>query len=149
MDVTGEHFFRAPREAVWECFLDPVALQAAMPGCEEFREVGRDEYAVAVRVGLSELRGSYHGTVRVADRRGPERYRLAVQGLGKSGNVSGEAVFTLTERNGGTSVRYDGELTAKGAIARLGLRLLGGSAKLLIGQFMKGMEQQVAARTVV
>ena len=36
MDVTGEHFFRAPREAVWECFLDPAALKAAMPGCEEF-----------------------------------------------------------------------------------------------------------------
>jgi carbon monoxide dehydrogenase subunit G len=36
---------------------------------------------------------------------------------------------------------------AQGAIARLGSRLLAGSAKLMVGQFMKAMEKQVEARS--
>ena len=56
--------------------------------------------------------------------------------------------MTLSDEPGGTLVRYTGEVKAQGAIARLGSRLLGGAAKLMIGQFMKGMEKQIEANTV-
>ena len=56
--------------------------------------------------------------------------------------------MTLTDHfDGGTLVMYHGDVRAQGAIARLGSRLLGGAAKLMIGQFMKGMEKQVEQRT--
>ena len=70
-----------------------------------------------------------------------------VAGSGKPGSVQGNAVMTLSDEPGGTKVSYVGEVKAQGAIARMGSRLLAGAAKLMIGQFMKGMEKQVEANS--
>lgn len=146
MEINGEHRFAAPRSAVFEALLDPVALQAAMPGCERFEEVGPGSFDVTIRVGISGLKGSYTGNVQVADRVEGESYRLVVGGSGKPGSLQGDATMVLSEDRGKTLVRYTGEVQAQGAIARLGSRLLSGAATLMIGQFFKNMENQVAQR---
>jgi hypothetical protein len=146
MEISGEHRFEAPPAVVWELLLDPKALQAAMPGCERFVEVGPESYDLTIRVGIAAIKGTYTGNVKVADRTEGESYRLVVSGGGKPGNVQGNALMKLNEAPGGTLVTYTGEVKAQGAIARLGSRLLGGAAKLMIGQFMKGMERQVESR---
>ena len=147
MEVTGEHKFDAPREAVWKALLDPKALQASMPGCEKFEEVGPSSYDLTIKVGIAAIKGTYSGNVRVADPVENQSYRLVVQGSGKPGTVQGDATLSLSDAAGGTLVKYVGDVKAQGAIARLGSRLLGGAAKLMIGQFMKAMEQQVEGRT--
>ena len=146
MEISGEHRFDAPPSVVWELLLDPQALQAAMPGCERFVEVGPESYDLTIRVGIAAIKGTYSGNVKVADRTEGESYRLVVSGGGKPGAVQGNALMKLNEAPGGTLVTYTGEVKAQGAIARLGSRLLGGAAKLMIGQFMKGMEKQVESR---
>ena len=147
MEVSGEHRFSAPREAVWQALLDPEALQASMPGCEKFEEVGERSYDLTIRVGIAAIKGTYNGNVKVADPLERESYRLVVNGSGKPGSVQGDAKMVLSDDGAGTLVRYTGEVKAQGAIARLGSRLLGGTAKLMIGQFMKAMEKQVEGRT--
>ena len=147
MEVSGDHKFSAPREAVWQALLDPKALQAAMPGCERFEEVAPSSYDLTIKVGIAAIKGTYSGNVTVADPVENESYRLVVQGTGKPGSVQGDAKLTLHDDGAGTLVRYVGDVKAQGAIARLGSRLLGGAAKLMIGQFMKGMEKQVQDRT--
>jgi len=147
MEVTGEHKFDAPREAVWKALLDPKALQASMPGCEKFEEVGPSSYDLTIKVGIAAIKGTYSGNVRVADPVENQSYRLVVQGSGKPGTVQGDATLSLSDVGGGTLVKYVGDVKAQGAIARLGSRLLGGAAKLMIGQFMKAMEKQVEGRT--
>ncbi len=147
MEVTGEHKFDAPRAAVWKALLDPKALQASMPGCEKFEEVGPSSYDLTIKVGIAAIKGTYSGNVRVADPVENQSYRLVVQGSGKPGTVQGDATLSLSDVAGGTLVKYVGDVKAQGAIARLGSRLLGGAAKLMIGQFMKAMEKQVEGRT--
>lgn len=147
MEVTGEHKFDAPRAAVWKALLDPKALQASMPGCEKFEEVGPSSYDLTIKVGIAAIKGTYSGNVRVADPVENQSYRLVVQGSGKPGTVQGDATLSLSDEGGGTLVKYVGDVKAQGAIARLGSRLLGGAAKLMIGQFMKAMEKQVEGRT--
>jgi uncharacterized protein len=146
MEISGNHQFGAAPDLVWTCMLDPVALKASMPGCEEFKEVGPESYDLTIKVGMAAIKGTYTGNVQVRDRDEGKSYRLVVAGGGKPGNVNGDAVMTLTAKDGGTLVTYTGEVKAQGAIARLGSRLLGGAAKLMIGQFMKAMEKQVEAR---
>jgi carbon monoxide dehydrogenase subunit G len=147
VEVSGEHRFKAPRSVVWEALLDPAALQAAIPGCERFEEVGPDSYDLTIKVGIAAIKGTYSGNVKVADRTPEESYRLIVTGSGKPGSVQGDAVMSLIDDGaGGTIVRYRADVKAQGAIARLGSRLLAGSAKLMIGQFFKGMEKQVEQR---
>ena len=146
MEVSGEQHFNAPRQVVWEMLLDPRALRAAMPGCEKFEEVGPQSYDVTIRVGISAIKGAYSGNVKVSDARAPDSYRLIVSGSGKPGSVQGDATMTLTADGAGTLVRCVGEVKAQGAIARLGSRLLAGTARLMIGQFFKAMERQVGDR---
>jgi hypothetical protein len=146
MEVSGEHRFDAPREAVWKALLDPDALQASMPGCEEFKEVAPNSYDLTIRIGIAAIKGTYNGNVQVADPVERESYRLVVQGTGKPGRVQGDATLKLADAGEGTLVTYTGNVKAQGAISRLGSRLLGGAAKLVIGQFMDAMEQQVSKR---
>ncbi len=147
MEIQGEHRFDAPRDVVWQLLLDPAALQASMPGCERFVEVGPESYDLTIRVGIAAIKGTYSGNVKVRDRKEGESYRLVVEGNGKPGSVQGDALMTLSRQEGPTTtVTYTGEVKAQGAIARLGSRLLGGTAKLMIGQFFKGMEKQVSNR---
>ena len=147
MEVSGDHKFAAPRAAVWAALLDPRALQASMPGCEKFEEVAPQSYDLVIKVGIAAIKGTYAGNVTVTDSVDGESYRLVVDGRGKPGSVQGAATLTLIDDAGGTLVKYLGDVKAQGAIARLGSRLLGGAAKLMIGQFMKAMEKQVEARS--
>jgi carbon monoxide dehydrogenase subunit G len=99
-----------------------------------------------VRVGIEAVKGTYRGTATVRDRRPHDSYELVVQGTGIPGGLGGEARIALRDDGDGTLVSYRGEITAQGTLARLGARLLAGTAKLMIGQFFKAMEKQVAQR---
>lgn len=143
MEITGDHHFGAARSVVWAQLLDPDALKACMPGVEAFTETAPGKYDITIKVGIAAIRGTYSGTVTVADVTPEDSYRLLVSGNGKPGSVQGDALLTLTDKGGGTLVSYKGEVKAQGAIARLGSRLLSGAAKLMIGQFMKAMEKRI------
>ncbi len=147
MEISGDHRFKAPPDMVWEALLDPVSLKAAMPGCEAMTATGEDAYDITIKVGIAAISGTYSGTVKVADRVEGESYRLVVSGSGKPGSVQGSAAMVLSADGDGTLVRYTGDVRAQGAIARLGTRLIAGAAKLMIGQFFKGMESEVERRT--
>jgi len=146
VEISGEHRFNAPRAVVYQAMLDPNALQASMPGCERFDEVGPQSYDLTIRVGIAAIKGTYTGNVQVKDPVEDRSYRLVVGGSGKPGSVQGDAAMVLSDDGSGTLVKYTGEVKAQGAIARMGSRLLGGAAKLMIGQFFKGMEKQVEQR---
>jgi len=55
MEISGDHRFAAPREAVYRALLDPKALQASMPGCEKFVEVAPQSYDLTIRVGIAAI----------------------------------------------------------------------------------------------
>ena len=143
MEISGNQVFEAQRSTVWAKLLEPDAIRRAIPGCEELVEVAPDTYRLTIKVGIAAIKGTYTGTVEVRDQQPEESYRLVVSGSGKPGSVHGDALLLLAENAGKTTVTYRGEVKAQGAIARMGSRLLGGAAKLLIGQFMTGMEKQL------
>jgi carbon monoxide dehydrogenase subunit G len=147
VEISGEHRFFAPREVVWERLLDPDAIRASIPGCERFDVVAPDSYDVTMRVGIGALKGSYSGHVDVSRRPEAYAFHIAAVGSGQKGKLQGDAQFELRDGPGDdeTVVRYTGDLRAQGGVARAGLLVLDGASKLLIGQFFKAMERQVAA----
>ena len=61
--------------------------------------------------------------------------------------MNGSAQFTLSQsKPGETLVAVEGEGEVAGLFSRVGQRLLGGVAKLLMKQFFAGMKKQVQAR---
>ncbi len=146
MEIKGEHEFEGPRALLYELLLDPEVLASALPGVERFEEVAPDRYESTMRVGIASVRGTYTGRVEVLEQAPPESYRLRVDGAGKPGGVKADAFVELVEAGSATTMRYRAEVKARGTIARLGGRLLGGVARLLIGQFFKSIERQVDDR---
>ena len=146
MEIKGEHEFDGPRALLYDLLLDPEVLASALPGTERFEEVAPDTYESTMRVGIASVRGTYTGHVEVLEQNPPESYRLRVAGTGKPGGVKADAFVELVEAGSGTTMHYRAEVKARGTIARLGGRLLGGVARLLIGQFFKSIERQVDDR---
>ncbi len=144
MEITGAYTFAAPRARVWGVLLDPEALRAALPGCQEMRRTGEDEYLATMSVGIGAVKGSYSGTIRVRDQEPESRYRLLVEGTGRPGFVKGDGVLELAEVGATTVVTYSGQVQVGGTIASVGQRLISATVQLLTGQFFKAMDRQLA-----
>ena len=85
MELVGEHTFNVPRETVWKFLLDPDVLKASLPGCEKLEAVGEDEYVATMKIGISFIRGTFNGKVKISDKNEPESYTMAVEGSGPQG----------------------------------------------------------------
>ena len=145
MRVTGQAALRAPRSLVWATLMDADALRSCLPGCQEFTQVGAQEWAATMTVGIAAIRGTYVGRVRIGDAQPETQYRLAVEGSGAGNRIRGEGVITLADgADGGTQVTYEGEAHVQGPLAAVGQRLLPPAAKLLADQFFKCMGERCA-----
>ena len=142
MQIKGDYTVSGPRERVWQYFTDAEWLQQCIPGCEELKSLGDDTFEATIKVGVAAIKGTYKGSVKLEDRQPPAAYRLVLHGESKIGFVNGSGNFRLeeTEENQ-TTVSLSGELMVGGKLARVGQRMIGGAAKMMIGKFFKGVEK--------
>ncbi|MGH7278047.1 MAG: SRPBCC family protein [Candidatus Rokuibacteriota bacterium] len=145
MKIEGSHEIPAPRQKVWDAFLDPDQLRQAIPGCEKLEAIGTDEYKATMKIGVAAVKGTFEGKVRLTDKSPPESYRMAVEGSGGPGFVRGETVITLSDAGGGTRVSYSADVQVGGLIAGVGQRMLGGVSKMMADQFFTKMSQLLQA----
>src|SRR5213080_4949103 len=141
MKLEGSYEVPAPRQKVWDAFLDPKQLRKAIPGCEKLEALGNDEYKATLKIGVAAVKGTFEGKVRLADKKPPESYRLAVEGSGGPGFVRGDTIITLSDIEGGTRVAYSADVQVGGLIAGVGQRMLGGVSKMMADQFFGRMSQ--------
>ena len=145
MRIEGEHRFSLPRAEVWALLLDPDVIRQAVPGCQTFDEVEPDTYELTAQVGIGPVRGSFTGRVALRDREPETRYTLHAEGSGRPGGAAGEAHIELTDDGEGTHLRYDADVTIRGAIGRVGGRLLTSSARGMARQFFEAIERDAKA----
>ena len=143
MKVEGSYTFDAPRERVWSVLLDPGSLKNCIPGCESMITTGEDQYEANMKVGVAAIRGSYKGNIRITERTEPASYKLMVEGRGGPGFVRGEALVELVDQGASTQVNVHGDGQVGGTVAGVGQRMLGGVAKMLMGQFFDCLKKQL------
>jgi carbon monoxide dehydrogenase subunit G len=146
MKLEGAHEVPAPRQKVWDAFLDPARLKQAIPGCEKLEAIGNDEYKAIMKIGVGGVKGTFEGKVRLTDKKAPESYKMAVEGSGGPGFVRGETLITLTDVDGGTRVAYDADVQVGGLIASVGQRMLGGVSKMMADKFFGKMTDLLKAK---
>ena len=140
MKLEGAHDVPAPRQKVWDAFLDPETLKQAIPGCDRLDALGNDEFKAVMKVGVGGVKGTFEGKVRLSDKQAPTSYRMAVEGAGGPGFVRGETVITLSDiEGGGTRVSYTADVQVGGLIASVGQRMLGGVSKMMADKFFGKM----------
>lgn len=149
MKIEGEYTFDAPRDRVWDLLQRSEALSHALPGVEEFRQVGPDEYEATVKVGVAAIRGTYHGRVKMVDLEPPVSYTLIGSGQGGSGTIQATARIQLVGQESRTTVHYAADAQVGGTIAGVGQRMLGGVANLMAKQFFKAIEGQMTGHGAV
>jgi hypothetical protein len=146
MKIEGKHKFQASQEQIWDLFMDQRHLEKALPGCEKMEEREPGKYDVLLKIGIAAVKGTYRGKMEVVDPDPPKRYRLIGEGSGSPGFVKGEAVIELSQEDQDTIVSYQGEMQVGGLIAGIGQRMIGGIAKMMVGQFFKKMEKELKSQ---
>jgi len=143
MKINATYEIHAPRERVFEALTQPEILRRCIPGCESLEKIDENAYAATLKAGVGAIKGTFKGEVRLEDMRPPEHYRIVVQGKGAVGFAKGAADFDLEEKNGGTLIRYSGEMQIGGTIAGVGQRMIEGAAKMMAAKFFSTLEAQV------
>lgn len=143
MKIDATYELNAPRERVYAALVEPDVLRRAIPGCESLEKTGENTYAATLKAGIGMVKGTFKGDVQLADMRPPEHYRIVVQGKGAVGFAKGSADFDLEEKNGGTLIKYSGEMQIGGTIAGVGQRMIEGAAKMMAARFFAALEAEV------
>ena len=146
MKIDATHEINAPRDRVYAALIDPEVLRLAIPGCESLEQVEENLYSATMKAGVGPIKGNFKGEVRLEDMRPPEHYRIVVHGKGAVGFAKGSADFDLEDKDGGTLIRYSGEMQIGGNIAGVGQRMIQGAAKMMASQFFAKLEAEVKNR---
>ena len=143
MDIFSSYTFDVSADRVWDLLMDPAAISACIPGCTRFEPDGADQYAVTLTVALAAITGTYTGTVMLTDRVLHTSYRLVMEGQGRAGFVKGSSVISLRPVGASTAVDVSGAVHTGGPIARVGQRLIGSVAKLMLDRFFACLQSKV------
>jgi carbon monoxide dehydrogenase subunit G len=144
MEISGSYVFNAPPDRVWDLLMDPAVLSSCIPGCDRFEPDGEDRYTVTLTVGLAAITGTYSGTVVLVDKIPRISYRLVVEGEGRPGFVKGSSAIALrAEGAASPAVDVTGTVQTGGTIARLGQRLIGGVAKMMLDRFFACLQSKL------
>jgi uncharacterized protein len=145
MDIFSSYTFNAPPDRVWDVLMDPDAISSCIPGCNRFEPDGEDRYKVTLTVALAAITGTYNGTVEMTEKTPLRSYRLVMEGQGRPGFVKGTSVIALRPDGAATAVDVSGAVHTGGPIARLGQRLIGGVAKMIMDRFFACLKARIEA----
>ena len=102
---------------------------------------------IAILSSWAAISERVEGKVRLADQKPPSSFRMVVEGSGKIGFVKGDGILTLTPKDGGTEVAYDGDAQVGGTMAAVGQRLIDATAKMMIKRFFENLRSvEVSSR---
>jgi carbon monoxide dehydrogenase subunit G len=145
MNISGENVIAADQQTVWTGLNDTEILRQSIPGCEEFEEIGDNEYKAVIVTRIGPVKAKFNGTVQLGDFDPPNGYTLSGAGsAGSMGYAKANARVTLSPAEGGTRLKYDVDAEMTGKIAQLGSRLIESTAGVLAGQFFKRFGTLVA-----
>jgi carbon monoxide dehydrogenase subunit G len=148
MKISGSATLHADIDRVYAALNDPEVLRTVIPGCEYLDETAPDEYRMLVSVGVGSIKGTYKGTVHLADKHAPHSFVLKAAGAGGPGTVSAECkVLLIDTPDGITFVEYDADAVVGGMVAGVGQRMLTGVAKKLAAQFFRSVDSVLTGET--
>jgi carbon monoxide dehydrogenase subunit G len=148
MDLVQTRRIAAPPETVWQALVDPVTLQACIPGCEAFEATGDNEYRTTLLARVGPVSARFTGRMQLVDVQPPHRYTLRFEGQGgAAGFARGSADVALTPAEGGVAsdLSYTVKAQVGGKLAQIGNRLIDGAAQKLADDFFARFSRTVEA----
>ncbi len=144
MEFRNRYVFEAGREQVFDAMTNPATVAACLPGCDALESLGDNRYQATMTVGVAAIKGRFRGTVELCDLDRPASYTLRVDGRGGAGFAKGEARIAIQEDGSSSLVEVQAKAQVGGPVARVGQRLLGGTAKMIADKFFSCLRQKIA-----
>jgi len=147
LQLSYTHTFSLQREIVWKLIQNEDVLKTAIPGCKSFSRMDDGSYDVEMGLSVGPVKGVFTGQVQMTDQEEPSYYCLKVKGKGLPGEVDAVARMHLDETENGAAVTCRMEVVVTGVLASVGQRVMGGVAKLVLGQFFKSADTEMRKLT--
>ncbi len=146
MKFEGTYTFAAKRDEVWAAVQEPEVLSKTLPGVQELKLTGENEYWAKMKIRIGPVQGVFSGTVKLSNLQPPTSFHLSVNGKGAPGFVKGNGDLSFEEDGESTILSYTGETQVGGRIASVGQRLMESSTQALISQSLEALDIIIAAR---
>jgi carbon monoxide dehydrogenase subunit G len=143
--IQGQHAYPVSRDLVWQALMDPDVLARTLPGCDALVADGPLRFRGTLSITVGPVRGTFSGTVQLADLDPPERFHIHVHGQGAPGFMDGQGTVRLDGDAARTTVLYDLDAHVGGRVAAVGQRLLDSTARAVTRQALDGLGRQLEA----
>ena len=145
--MSGEVQLNANKETVYAKLNDPEVLKACVPGCESLEVVSPTEFVAVSVMKIGPVKAKWKGRVKLSDLDPPNGYKITGEGEGGvAGFAKGGATVSLSDKDGGTALKYEVDAQIGGKLAQLGQRLINGSAKKLADEFFANFAEAVQGK---
>jgi carbon monoxide dehydrogenase subunit G len=149
MEFVGDHRFSVSAMEVWLALNDTEVLKRTIPGCEVMEQISPTQYAGHLKINLGLLTAAFDGRIALSELNPPTSYRIAVEAHGAiAGSATGSARVRLKDVEGGSILHYEAETEIGGRLAKLGVKLMHGTAiryaEKFFARFTKAMEERRA-----
>jgi len=139
MDFNGTYDFSASRNKVYAAFFDATVLAAAIPGCQKATWIDPQTVELVVDLNIPLVKGTYLGRLQVSEQEEPAHFKLSIQ----RPQITGSATIDLAVDGGKTKLSYTGDAELHGKLKAADNVIAAQAAKVLLGQFFKGIEKQI------
>jgi uncharacterized protein len=137
MKVEGEISVPAPREQVFDRLSDTRFFASCIDGVNDLNEIDASHYSALFVTKIAYMRFNFKVTVEMIKLAPPDEIEAKVEGtpLGIVGRLTANASTQLSERGGGTVIRYAIDATLTGKLGSMGEPVLKAKAKEMEKQF--------------
>ncbi len=147
MELTNDFRVAMPVEQAWTVLTDLERIAPCMPGAQ-LQEVEGDLHRGVVKIKVGPITAQYKGQALFVDRNDATHVAvLRAEGRETRGQGHASATIsaTLVADGDGTAVSLLTDLTITGRVAQFGRGVLADVSAKLLDQFVKSLEQMVAA----
>jgi carbon monoxide dehydrogenase subunit G len=147
MEFIGEYRFNASALDVWLALNDTEVLKRTIPGCDVMERITPTDYAGHLKVDLGLFNAGFKGTIKLSELDPPTRYRITVEAHAPiAGTASGSAKVLLTDLPEGALLYYEAQTAIGGRLAKLGVKLMHGTATRYADKFFARFAQAMDER---
>ena len=146
LEFSGAPEITGSRQKVWEKLMDPDFVAASAPGVEAVERVDATHFTVISGLGVGTLKVKFTLEVELFDIVDGERLKMRARGLGPGSSV--EVVSALRIEDAGnqhTRLRWSATSDLNGTVAKMGGRVLEGTARRLTEAFWTDFARRVSA----
>lgn len=137
MKIENSFDVAAPPDRVYAYLLDVNRVAGCVPGAELSEVVDPDTFKGKVRIKVGPITVAYNGTAKIVER-DEEAHTATLQADGREttgpGSARATALMSVTEAEGGSTVKIETDFTVAGRVANFGRGVMEDVSKRLVRQ---------------